>query len=58
MVIEDIIKCKLLPLGESVLVFTNDKAYTVPFNENNADYQVYIQWLDAGNTAEAADVLV
>ena len=28
---------------------------TVPFNENNTDYQKYLEWLAEGNTTEAAD---
>ena len=27
----------------------------IPFDENNKDYQDYKLWLDAGNTAEAAE---
>ena len=27
----------------------------IPVNEANTDYQEYLEWLDAGNTAEAAD---
>ena len=28
---------------------------TIPFDENNIDYQEYIAWVALGNTAEAAD---
>ena len=28
---------------------------TVPFAEGNTDYQDYLEWVDEGNTAEAAD---
>ena len=34
------------------------KPYTVfciPFNTENSDYQKYLEWVAAGNTAEAAD---
>ena len=27
----------------------------IPFNDANADYQEYLEWVAAGNTAEAAD---
>ena len=28
---------------------------TIPFDENNTDYQEYLAWVADGNTAEAAD---
>jgi len=27
----------------------------IPFDEENADYQEYLEWVAEGNTAEAAD---
>jgi hypothetical protein len=27
----------------------------IPFKDGNADYQKYLEWVDAGNTPEAAD---
>tara|TARA_R100000458_G_scaffold13400_1_gene11189 strand:- start:97 stop:273 length:177 start_codon:yes stop_codon:yes gene_type:complete len=27
----------------------------IPFDERNTDYQEYLEWVAAGNTAEAAD---
>ena len=27
----------------------------IPLDENNTDYQEYLEWVAAGNTAEAAD---
>ena len=27
----------------------------VPHDENNTDYQKYLEWVEEGNTAEAAD---
>ena len=28
---------------------------TIPFDEENTDYQEYLEWVAEGNTAEAAD---
>ena len=28
---------------------------SIPFDEANTDYQEYLEWVAAGNTAEAAD---
>jgi hypothetical protein len=28
---------------------------SIPMDENNTDYQDYLEWVEAGNTAEAAD---
>ena len=39
----------------SVFVSKNGKTYSVPFDENNTDYQHYLAWVAEGNTAEAAD---
>ncbi len=27
----------------------------IPIDENNTDYQKYLEWVEEGNTAEAAD---
>ena len=27
----------------------------IPYSEDNADYQLYLEWVAEGNTAEAAD---
>lgn len=32
----------------------SDNAY-IPFDENNADYQQYLKWLNEGNTPLPAD---
>ena len=34
---------------------TNDNVIGVPFDPENADYQEYLEWVAAGNTAAAAD---
>ena len=39
----------------SVFVSKNGKTYSIPFDENNTDYQDYLAWVADGNTAEAAD---
>ena len=31
-----------------------DNCY-IPFDPDNIDYQEYLKWVEAGNTAEAAD---
>ncbi len=31
------------------------KIVSIPFDTNNRDYQEYLEWVAAGNTAEAAD---
>ena len=31
-----------------------DNSY-IPFSPDNTDYQVYLKWLDEGNTPEPAD---
>ena len=28
---------------------------SIPFDEANTDYQEYLEWVEEGNTAEAAD---
>ena len=28
---------------------------SIPFSAENTDYQEYLEWVEAGNTAEAAD---
>ena len=34
---------------------TNGNVIGVPFAPGNTDYQEYLEWVEAGNTAEAAD---
>ena len=33
----------------------SDYTISIPFNNDNTDYQDYLAWVAAGNTAEAAD---
>ena len=33
----------------------NNKIKMIPKNDNNTDYQEYLEWVEAGNTPEEAD---
>jgi hypothetical protein len=44
---------KLLSRGDSVLR-VEDNSY-IPADPANTDYQKYLEWLEEGNTPEAAD---
>lgn len=33
----------------------NNLIYTIPLDNGNIDYQKYLAWVEAGNTADAAD---
>lgn len=50
---------KLLPLDygetEDSCVLRLDDNALIPFLEDNADYQRYLEWLAEGNTPEAAE---
>ena len=50
-------KYKVNPNGEKTVqvIDDKDKFYSIPMNENNADYQIVLQWVDDGNTIEEAD---
>ena len=43
--------------GRVTCVLTERKGLvlSIPLSENNADYLEYKEWVDKGNTAEAAD---
>ena len=54
------IKYKLCkdPLSSEVNVVNkiySDHRLSIPFEPENTDYQEYLEWVAAGNTAEAAD---
>jgi len=34
---------------------SHPRVWSVPFDPANTDYQEYLEWVAAGNTAEAAD---
>jgi len=38
-----------------VLKMEGTTLMSIPFNEENTDYQEYLEWVAEGNTAEAAD---
>ena len=42
---------------QATVIRTNadGKRSFIPFDEENADYQKYLEWVAAGNTPEAAD---
>ena len=53
---------KLLPYdssdpdeGKFASVVRKEDGIVIPFDEANTDYQEYLEWVAAGNTAEAAD---
>ena len=33
----------------------SNQRFCIPINEENTDYQEYLEWVAEGNTAEAAD---
>ena len=38
-----------------VKVVTNDNEYWIPLDNDNTDYQEYLEWLAEGNTPEEAE---
>ena len=41
--------------GEIKAVLRKSDGAIIPFDPDNTDYQTYLEWVAAGNTAEAAD---
>jgi hypothetical protein len=52
-------KLKNVPLDKGVgsyqVILDKDIGAVIPKDEGNKDYQEYLEWVAAGNTAEAAD---
>ena len=40
---------------DQVTTQSNSHKTIIPFDQENRDYQEYLEWVAAGNTAEAAD---
>ena len=41
--------------GKQSCVTRKSDGASIPFNTENRDYQEYLEWVAAGNTADAAD---
>ena len=41
--------------SEKLTDSSTDVVICIPFDEDNADYQEYLEWIGKGNTAEAVD---
>lgn len=50
-------KYKVHPNGEKTVQVLDgeDKLYSIPMKESNAEYQIVLQWVADGNTIEEAD---
>lgn len=53
----NILRAKLIPGGEGIFLFLEKSTLCVPINLENADYQQYLQWREAGGILEPADDL-
>ena len=42
-------------MGEIIGIFNNETKESIPLDEDNTDYQEYLQWVSEGNTPEEAD---
>jgi len=45
----------IAPLTEVTVVQRLSDGASIPFDEDNTDYQDYLKWVDEGNTPEAAE---
>ena len=43
------------PNNTGVITYKNSMLISIPINEENTDYQEYLEWVAEGNTPEAAD---
>ena len=43
------------PNNVGVITYRNNMLISIPINEENTDYQEYLEWVSKGNTAEEAD---
>ena len=41
--------------NEATFILRKTDNALIPFNEENTDYQKYLEWVAEGNTAEASD---
>ena len=48
-------KLQKAPNGNIASITIIGQAITIPFDPANTDYQEYLEWVDEGNTPEAAD---
>ena len=46
---------KELSTDETIVVFRKSDSRYIPFDEENTDYQEYLEWVAKGNTPEEAD---
>ena len=48
-------KFQKAPQGSANVAVLKDNKTSIPLDDQNTDYQEYLKWVAAGNTAEAAD---